>query len=446
MSLARKSMGVFATNWLMLPLNLLTSVLVVRSIGAEGKGIVVLLMTTVSLLALLGHLGAPAAAIYYLRKEIYNPRTLIANFMVLVIIFSLLVWCLFFLYGEWFIRLFFKGVTVSPGLILLALSSLPIMMLSGFVSTMLLGAGLSGFYAQLTLGTAFITIVATLLLVVVLSFGVTGAVAAKILATTVTLVLALRQMIRRTQGCDWQVSWSGILALVRIGIGHYIGSVSSLMFKSGGNFLLSYFLDVRAVGYYSVAVTLYNIVLSVPRAVGRLLAGEVAGSEGTDSVSLVSKATRNVLWVMLFLVLILAVISPRLVPALYGVEFSRSVTPLKILLMAAVLIGLSATIQTYFLGIGRPGIGGICVLFAAVVSLSISVFLIPLTGINGMAVATLLGSVVSALICLLWFWRLSATPLRSMLLLTSQDIADWRREVLDGLKRIRILLKTATGG
>ena len=444
MNLARKSIGVFATNWLALPLYLLTSVLVVRSIGAEGKGILALLMTTVSLLALLGNLGVPVAAVYYLRKEIYNPRTLIANFLVLVIIFSLLVWGLFFLYGEWFIRLFFEGVTVSTGLILLALSSLPIMMLSRFVSFMLLGAGLSGFYAQFTLGTAFITTLATLLLVVVLPFGVTGAVVAKILAVTATLALALRQMIIRTQGCDWQVSWSGILALVRFGIGHYIGSVSSLVFRNEGNFLIAYFLDVQTVGYYSVAISLCNVVLSVPEAVDRLLAGEAAGREETNSTSLVSKATRNVLWIMLCVALMLAIISPRLIPALYGAEFTQSVAPLTILLIAAIFIGLTSTIKAYFLGIGRPVIGGICFLAIAVVSLGLSVVLIPIAGINGMALATLLGSVVGALLCLLWFWRLSAAPIRHMLLLTSQDIAYWRREVLDGLQRIRILLKMDT--
>jgi O-antigen/teichoic acid export membrane protein len=446
MNLAHKGIGVFATNWLVFPLNLLTGVLVIRTIGAEGQGILALLMAAVAMVALLGNLGTPAVAIYYLRKGIYNPRALIVNFMVLTAFFSLLVWGLLFLYGEWFIQLFFKGVTISPWLILLAFSSLPVMMLSGFISNMLLGAGLSKHYARLTLGTAFIDIVATLLFVVVLPFGVTGAVVAKILAATVALLAALRQIIKSTHGCEWQVSWGGLLAMVRLGSGHYVGSVSSLMFKKGGNFLLAYFLNVGAVGYYSVAVAMYDVVLSIPRAVATLVAGEAASREGTDSASLVSKSSRNVLWAMVLVAILLAIISPWLIPVLLGADFIQSVVPIIILLPAAILIGLFSTIHAYFLGIGRPGIDGICVLIATVVSLSLSVVLIPIAGIIGMALATLLGSVVCAMLCLPWFWHLSASPIRSTFFLTPQDIAGWRWQVRDGLQRIHLFLNTAKRG
>ena len=108
MSMVRKSLEVFTSNWLQYPFGLAANVIVIRSIGAEGKGVSVLLMSAIAILATLGHLGTPSAAIYYLRKRIYSEQKLIANFMVLVLIYSLCVLVLFLLGSRWFCRVFFR--------------------------------------------------------------------------------------------------------------------------------------------------------------------------------------------------------------------------------------------------------------------------------------------------------------------------------------------------
>jgi len=445
MTLVRKSMEVFAGRWLLFPLNLLISVIVIRVIGAEGKGILVLLMATVSILATIGNLGAPAAAIYYLRKGVHNQRTLIANFLVLTTIFSLLVWSLFFLHGEWFIRLFLKSVSVSSKLIWLAFFSLPITMLTSFISAIQLGAGLSRFYNQLILSTALINIVATFLLIVVFPFGVTGAVVANILALAIPLGMALRQVIKGTRGCTWKISWGTQLSLLHYGIRHYPATISSMTFNRAGNFILAYFVGIQAVGYYSVAVTVYNAVLSIPRAVNTLLTGEAAALEKSKSALLVAKSTRNILMVMLCATIILTVISPWIVPVLYGADFVRAVTPLIILLIAGLLVGIYATIQTYFSGINRPGLNSTFSIVSCTISIILALVIVPVAGITGMAIAFLLAQFVAFLLFLFWFWRVTGIPIRSVLLLTRQDIEGWRWRIMSGIQSVYLKLKTAIG-
>jgi len=445
MSLVRKSVEVFAGRWLLFPLNLLISVIVIRVIGAEGKGILVLLMATVSILATIGNLGAPAAAIYYLRKRVHNQRTLIVNFLVLTTIFSLLVWSLFFLHGEWFIRLFLKSVSVSSKLIWLAFFSLPITMLTSFISAIQLGAGLSRFYNQLILSTALINIVATFLLIVVFPFGVTGAVVANILALAIPLGMALRQVIKGTRGCTWKISWGTQLSLLHYGIRHYPATISSMTFNRAGNFILAYFVGIQAVGYYSVAVTVYNAVLSIPRAVNTLLTGEAAALEKSKSALLVAKSTRNILMVMLCATIILTVISPWIVPVLYGADFVRAVTPLIILLIAGLLVGIYATIQTYFSGINRPGLNSTFSIVSCTISIILALVIVPVAGITGMAIAFLLAQFVAFLLFLFWFWRVTGIPIRSVLLLTRQDIEGWRWRIMSGIQSVYLKLKTAIG-
>lgn len=445
MSIYRKYLEIFATRWSLSPLNLLVSVLIVRVIGAEGKGILVLLMATVSILAAIGNLGLPAGAIYYLRKGVHNQRALIANFLVLTAIFSLLVWSLFFLHGEWFIRLFFKSVSVSSWLIWLAFFSLPITMLTSFISAIQLGAGLSRFYNQLILSTTLINIVATFLLIVVFPFGVTGAVVANILALAIPLGIALRQMIKSTRGCTWKISWDGILNLLHYGVRHYPVTISSIAFNRAGNFVLAYFVGIQAVGYYSVAVGAYNAILSIPRAVNTLLTGEAAALESSKSALLVARSTRNVLIVMLCATITLAVISPWIIPILYGADFVRAVIPLIILLIAGLLVGVHATIQTYFSAINRPGLNSTFTFISCTISIILALLIVPVAGITGMALAFLLAQFVAFLLFLFWFWRVTGIPIRSVFLLTKQDIAGWHRRILDGMQRMRLALKSAIG-
>lgn len=446
MSLIHKGAKVFTVNWLILPLNLLASILIVRSIGAGGKGIFTLLITTASILSLLGELGTPSAAIYFLRKKKYGQRTLIANYLVLVIVFTLLVCFLFFLCKDWFINLFFKDSFFNFGVIWLVLFILlPITMLDRFISAILLGLGSVNLYARLAVGRPFLNLILVFLLVVVLQFGVTGAVVAYIVASIIALAIVLCQMLRSVQekNREFRFRWDNFSSLAGFGIKSYPGNVGSLMFKRTSNFLVAYFLNVQAVGYYSVAESLYHVVLSIPRAVNTLLLGESAGRKGVDSAQLVVKATRNILWIMLSVVLLLGVVSFWLIPALYGADFSRAVMPMIVLLISALLVGINSSIQTYFLGIGRPAINSILTVIAGLISFILAFFLIPVIGITGMALAILIGSFIGVLLHLFWFRRLSVVPIRisSILLLRRNDILLWKKEIMHILRGFNLIVK-----
>ena len=446
MSLARKGASVFFSNWLRVPIQLAIGVLVVRVVGAEGKGVLVILTTGISLLATLGHLGFPAAAIYFVRRRIYNERTLLANYSIVIIVVGLLSAGLLFLASDFFIAVLLQGTSVSPGLICLVLAGVPLSMAFTFISSIQLANGQTNEYAQLVVGASVLNLIGTLILVVVFRLGVLGALTAILLSQLIMAAIFTRTILVTTRGQACEVHPRVFIALLKFGVQQHIASVGSLIFKRFDSFLLAYFLDVAAVGYYSVAYTAYDTVLSIPRAVNPLLAGEASGRDTRNAASFVARTTRNVFWIMLSAIVVLAIASPWLIPLVYGPDFAQSVAPLVILLIAALLVGLSANLQSYFLGIGKPGFNGVFTLVAGVANLGFSLWLIPAAGIVGNAVATLLGSVILALLPLFWFSRLSGISIRLVLLLTAQDQAAWRRQAQDSLCRLRLLFRTAIGG
>ena len=69
MSIAKQSVIITSLNWGLLPLNILTSVLIARTIGPEGVGILALLTAAVSLLSSVGSFGLGDSFVYAIFAE-----------------------------------------------------------------------------------------------------------------------------------------------------------------------------------------------------------------------------------------------------------------------------------------------------------------------------------------------------------------------------------------
>ena len=435
MSLARKGASVFLTNWFLLPFQIILSILIIRAIGADGKGVLALLTATVNLLATLGQLGLPVAAVYFARRNMYTERTLLINYSVAMVVVSLAIGVLAVVTQDLFIATFLKGSQVTADLIYLALASLPCLLLIAFISNLHLANGRTRQYAQINIGMNGLTVVLTFVLVILFGRGISGALTASLVSSLVFTIWAIRSVLAATPQQTSVLSWHVLKEMFKFGAAQYVGSLGAQMFKRLDSFLLALFLDVSAVGYYSVAVTGYELTLSIPRALNALLAGETSSRQETQAALLVAQTTRTVLWLTIGIVTFVAALSPWLIPLVYGPDFTQSVLPLVILLAASVLLGVASHLQTYFVGIGRPGLNGTFTLIAGLANLGFSLWLIPVAGIVGNAVATLLGAVISALLHLFWFYRLSRLSVWVVTVVTREDVMLWYEHLRSFLQR-----------
>lgn len=431
MKLAQKGFGVFLSNWAVLPLQFLTGVLVVRTLGAEGKGVLVIFTTGITLLAGIGQFGLPNAASYLVRKGTANERTLLLHYLALLLGFTGLTAAVLLLARGWMWRMFFAGTPAQPVMIYLLLGILPLSMATNFLAMLLLAQGRAKEYAKQTVGLGVLNMVFTLVLVVWLKFGVVGGLAALALAQGVNVAFITRRILGVTAGQPAAFSRGVLREMLRLGFQNYFVSLGSLIFKRIDTFLIQGFLGTAAVGIYSVARVPFDTVLTVPRAVSGLVAGEAAGTEGTAAGTLVAKVTRNVFWIMLALVGPIALASPWIVPAFYGARFAQSVPSLEILLLAAVFFGTAISLQTYFVGIGRPHLNAKFTLIAGAVNAGLSCLLIPRLGIFGNALACLAGAALLCGLQAFWFLRLAGGRWPDVCRLETHDL----RLIVDRIRR-----------
>jgi hypothetical protein len=98
--------------------------------------------------------------------------------------------------------------------------------------------------------------------------------------------------------------------------------------------------------------------------------------------------TRYVLLIMAVICLGAAVAAKPAILALFGRDFSRSLTPMILLLPGVLALSLYDFLKTDVLGLGRPGFISLVSVLAMAVNLALNVLLIPAHGPAGAALAS----------------------------------------------------------
>jgi len=176
-------------------------------------------------------------------------------------------------------------------------------------------------------------------------------------------------------------------------------------------------------GYYSVAVSVSNLLFHLPVALGVGILPRMATATAADAARLAGVGCRVSLWSSAALALVVAVLARPLVRLLFGSGFEPAVLPMLILLPGIVVYALAHVTTSYFYGqAGRPMLNGLVALISLVIGLAASVLLAPRYGLAGVAAAVSLGRTVAIAVNIWLFVRLSNCPLIDVLLPRPGDL------------------------
>src|SRR5450759_164353 len=134
----RKAVSVFGTQVLMFGIAFVTSIIIARSLGPDGKGQLTLLTTFTGILSLITGLGVTSATMYYLSHERVQKEQIVGSSIVLQLLLNLVAILLVILLLPIVDRLILKN-RLPMSLIFLSLLLLPILTISGTWSVVFLG-------------------------------------------------------------------------------------------------------------------------------------------------------------------------------------------------------------------------------------------------------------------------------------------------------------------
>ena len=262
---------------------------------------------------------------------------------------------------------------------------------------------------------------------------------AALAASTVLSVLVLTRAVRRAPRTTHAPL--PVAAMAAYSLPLYLGNAAQFLNYRLDIFFVNHYLGLSAVGQYTVAVWIAQIVWLIPNAMSSLVTRAVAANDDPGgAVARVAAVNRLCLYVSLLGAAGIAVAAQTGIAALFGRDFSGSVLPLLTLAPGVVLFSPTIILSAYLNGIRRQAYTTWVACASLVVTVVGNLVLIPRAGIAGAAAASAVSYALSTVITVSLVARLvPAPPLRTLFLPQPADVAWLRAVARVGAARVRNL-------
>jgi O-antigen/teichoic acid export membrane protein len=401
-TLAGRLASTAASNVLAFAIAVLTSVVLTRLLGAEGRGEFAIFTASAALLSLFLTLGLDFALSYLVaqgRVPLHAiPLSAAAHAAVAgVLAFTVIAWTDRSLGAEVFLPRSKQSVGFEG-------------LLAGLVSVTILAAGARAVYlgrrsfhrlnlADLAIAFAGLGTYAVMQLIEWRDHG----------AITAGLVLAVHTGLAAAGSIAlWAAAfrWLGVrpgphiidagaaTEMVALGSRAYLGNVLQFFSYRLDVWFVAYFTDFRSLGLYALAASLGQMWWLLPRSAATVLLPVFASRERTDAATH-ALIGRVAFWTAATAAGVAAATAGWLIPAVYGREFAGAVAPFVLLLIGCVPYTLAIILASGLAAAGRQGDNTLASLLGFVVTVALDLFLIPRYGIAGAAVASALSYLVT---------------------------------------------------
>jgi O-antigen/teichoic acid export membrane protein len=192
-----------------------------------------------------------------------------------------------------------------------------------------------------------------------------------------------------------------------------------------------YFLPLRDLGVYSLAIGLAELLWYVPQSVSQVLMPHVASSTEADADSITSAFCRVSVTVAALLSLLLAIASTVVIPWLLP-AFRGAIPVIWILLPGAVVASIFKVLASDLNGRGQPLKTLLPPATALLFSVSGCIYAIPRFGMIGAAAVTSMSYLLNASLYIYGYSRSSSLTTRSLVLLRVSDLAWYRKLIFAG--------------
>jgi O-antigen/teichoic acid export membrane protein len=418
MSFALNILSVLGARIVIIVLSFAGSIVVTRILGPSDRGAMEILLLIPYMLVNLAHLGIGNANLYFIGKKEKPIERVVGNSLSVSLLLGMTLiavgYCLFFYYQE----SMFKGITLSYMHIVFPL--IPFLLVQKYTQYTLLGQEDINSRNTLVLFPAITNFLIVMALVAIIPLRVFGVLIAQLVSNGVTVLLCLYYLSKRTTLRPLFDS-SLFIDSVKFGMVPFLAlMVMNLNFKVTV-FLIKYFMDNTAVGLYSVAVSVVDKITLIPEVIGLVLFSRISNATEQEANHLTPIVCRLSIALSVIMGFLLLVSAELFVPFVYGKEFSGSVTALLLLIPGIVFMTFFMILHGDLTGRGKAILTLYIFTIALLVNIALNLFLIPLKGINGAALATTFSYSFGSILLALTFSRQNGVSLRSLIFPTRGD-------------------------
>ncbi|HWQ95743.1 MAG TPA: flippase, partial [Candidatus Methylomirabilis sp.] len=400
----------FIASMISMLLGFVITIILGRQLGAEELGLYRMASTIYGIAMLFAAIGIPAAIIKYVAEYKGDRRKTnsivsagVITSLLLGIGFSLL---FFFLSG------IFEGIFKMQGLssLLKILSPVfPFALVSGTLLGFLNGLREMKKYGIATILQSVLMLIVSLVLIYQ-GLGVAGVVIG-IVISSIGSCFYLIKISKPYFKILLEEYAQTTKEMLLFGVQIFGANAINLINYQADTLLIGYFLTASDVGYYGVAVAFSTFIWLVPQAIQTITYPATSEYWSTNNHAAIQvmfdKSFKYTTCILLPLGLGTEFFSREIVTIMFGKDFVYSALPLQILIVGAVIYGITAkTIGGSTSAVGRPDINLKLVSISAVSNIILNLALIPNFGIIGAAIATATSFIITSLLFLIWSIKL----------------------------------------
>jgi O-antigen/teichoic acid export membrane protein len=412
-SFAGKVAGVLSTQVALFGLAFVSSFLLSALLGPTLKGQLVAVVTVPGMIVAIGMFGLPSAINYFAGRG-HSIPSLVRLAYVLSAAFSVGLFALVWLALPLLERTLFHAA--PDNLLRVILFTLPLSTFSAFGVAILYGRQKVRSWNLIQLVMACVSLSLVVVLVGGFGLGVRGAVAGTIVIG-VASVLLIAITVHRLSRANPDGPTASPRALAAYGARMYPSSITGYFHYRADTYLiqaliLSATTAQRMLGLYSVAVTMAELVFYVPDSVGAIFLPRVAGATAEDANRMLGRVGRLT---TLLTLLVAAALVPTAIVGIHVIlpAYVDCLPAFLVLLPGAVSFSVAKVMISYLAGRGRPGLISIGTILSLSLNVAVNVVLIPMYGIVGAALASLVSYTFQAAVAVGFASRLSGeSPLR----------------------------------
>ncbi|WP_145146422.1 lipopolysaccharide biosynthesis protein [Paenibacillus xylanexedens] len=383
------------TNLLVMTLTMLSSILTSRMFGVEGKGAFSAILFWPALLTGLVGFGLPTSIIYNIKQSATEKS---AQYVRLSFLFQVPV-CIIIGIVAWF-GLPFWISSFPPEVVQISrwytIATVPVLIVINLISALSQSREKFAVYNGIRLMIPLFNVGGLFVLwgLGMLSIQLAAAIYFVTSFSVVAWAIYANRNELRLRWFKDRVDQSSAKKLFGYGSKVYGVELLGTLYTQFDKIIILALLTPRDFGLYSVVFALSRIYNAVQTAISNVVFPKVTGSPQEQIIRTVGRAFRISLMVMMIIVIPAMFVGNYLMGLLFGSEFLEASVAFYILAVECIIGGGSWILASAFNALGRPGLVMIRQLIALSVTVALFFVFTPLWGLNGIAIALLIGSIV----------------------------------------------------
>lgn len=414
----KNSLSVFGTRILLILISIISSIIVTRILGPANRGVMEILILVPYMLVNFGNLGVGNANLYFIGKKTHPVDKIVSNSLSLSLMLGA---CLILIaYGSFsfYHETLFRGIHFYYTH--LAFLIIPLLLFQKFIQYTLLGKEEIASRNIIVLFPAVINFVVTICVVVIIKLSLLGVLIASF-ASNLSAALLCFYFISKETKIKLGFNYELFIKSVKFGMVPFLALlVMNLNFKADV-FLIKYYMNDAAVGLYTLAVTVAEKITLLPEAIGLVLFSRVSNVTEVEAAEITPFVCRVSMLFSLVIGVILFLSAGFLIPFVYGKDFQLSVKPLLILIPGIISMTIFIILHGDLTGRGKAKITLYIFTLSLLLNIILNLFLIPLYGINGAALASTVSYSLGAFGLVFAFGKINSISVRELLLPKKDD-------------------------